>query len=227
MIVAIGSENRRCVGRSEFSPGNENPADRRCAGEGIDRHPRLVGEVIVVFGLERERDEGDEAAGFVLERAELAEDGSFFYVRSHAPDETLAVVSRSHPLWAVRAPDVGRGQTIELRFPDAAPSRTFDVDAPYADPRYSRFVGLIVGGLRIPLGAVQSHQGLRRQPWLVRGAGPLAIRDIAETGAIDVILGPVTEEVASRVRDPFALPRYADAPKKRLESGAPRVVLGP
>lgn len=167
------------------------------------------------------------SAGEETERVELAADGAFFYLRSHGPDETLAVVSRSHPLWDVRAPDVGRGQTIELRFPDAAPSRTFDVDAPFADPRYSRYVGLYVGGLRIPFGALQSHQGLRRLPWLVRGAGPLTIRDIAETAPIDVALGPTTEEVPGRVRDPFALPRYADAPRKRLESGAPRVVLGP
>ena len=47
---------RRSIPNS--SPGNENPADRRCAGEGIDRHPRLVGEVSVVFGLENNRGRG-------------------------------------------------------------------------------------------------------------------------------------------------------------------------
>jgi hypothetical protein len=165
-------------------------------------------------------------AGEETERAELAEDGSFFYVRSHAADETLAVVSRSHPLWVLRAPDVGRGQTIELRFPDAAPSRTFDILS-NGDPQKSRYIALFAGAMLIPFGALQTHQQLRKLPALLRGPGPMTIRDIAETAPISVALGPFSEEVPGRVRDPFALPRYETVPRKKLESGVTRLILGP
>ncbi|HYI12122.1 MAG TPA: carboxypeptidase-like regulatory domain-containing protein [Thermoanaerobaculia bacterium] len=156
------------------------------------------------------------AAGEETERAELWPDGTFVYANSHAPDETMAIVSRSHPLWALRAVSAARGQTLEIPFPEV-PSRTFDVAFASGDRQITRVIGLVVRGLRIPQGALRAHQSLRDLPSVLRGTGPLPIRDLAETGPIDVLLGPRLEEVPHRVPDPFALPAYADVPRKRLE----------
>lgn len=170
---------------------------------------------------QREFDSGSvlwfSAAGEETERAELGPDGAFFYANAHGPDETMAVVSKSHPLWVVRAPSAARGQTLEIPFPDAAPPRTFEVTLAAADRQSVRHIGLAVRGLRVPLGALRAHQGLRNLPYVLRGPGPLLIRDVAETGPIEVVLGPSPEEVSRRVADPFALPQYKDAPRKRVE----------
>ena len=68
---------------------------------------------------------------------------------------------------------------------------------------------------------------LRREPPLMRGSGPHRIADVLATGAIEVLLGPRSEEVSGRARtmDLFALPQYADAPRQRLETGGSDVVF--
>ncbi|HVS33115.1 MAG TPA: carboxypeptidase regulatory-like domain-containing protein, partial [Thermoanaerobaculia bacterium] len=43
-------------------------------------------------------------SGTESERAEVAPDGTFVYGGAHGPDETMVVVSLSHPLWVARAP---------------------------------------------------------------------------------------------------------------------------
>lgn len=159
------------------------------------------------------------AAGEETESADLWPDGTFFYVNSHTPDETMAIVSRSHPLWALRAVSASRGRTLEIPFPDV-PGRTFEITHASGDRQITRMIGIAVGRMRIPQGALRAHQSLRDLPYVLRGPGPLVIRDIAETGPIDVTLGPRLEEVPHRIADPFGLPQYADAPRKRLEGGA-------
>lgn len=165
-------------------------------------------------------------AGNESERSELASDGTFVYSRSHSSDETFAVVSLSHPLWVTRAPDIGPRDAFTLRFPDG-PVRAFEVTIRNADARDHRHIGLIVGGVRIPQPVLQQHQALRRLPATIRGAGPLQFRDIAETGSIDVALGPEDEEVTNRMRgmDFFALPQFAAAPRQRLMPGGTSVVF--
>jgi hypothetical protein len=62
---------------------------------------------------------------------------------------------------------------------------------------------------------------------MVVGAVPVRIRDIAETGQIEVLLGPYDQEVATRARgmDFFALPQFADVPRRALGPGAVSVVF--
>lgn len=166
------------------------------------------------------------SSGNETERAELAPDGTFVWATAHDPDETMAVVSLSHSLWVLRAPSVERRQTIELRFPDR-PAREFDVVVRGADRRDSRHIGVVIGGVRAPQPALRQHQFLRGLTPVVRGVGPLRIRDIAETGPIDIILGPAVEEVSSRAggMDFFALAAFGDAPRQRLAPGATSIVL--
>lgn len=165
-------------------------------------------------------------SGAETERADLSPDGTFVYAGSHGPDETMAVVSLSHPVWTLRTPRLERRQTIEMRFPDA-PVREFDVSVAGADQRDTRYIALVIGGVRLPQPALRQHQALRSLPATVRGAGPLRLRDIAETGPIDVVLGPTVDEVSSRASgmDLFALPQFADAPRRRLPPGATAIAL--
>lgn len=164
--------------------------------------------------------------GIEIERAELAPDGTFVYGGSHEAGETMVVVSLSHPLWVSRSPSVERHQPLELRFP-GAPIRTFDVSLPGADWRDQRHVGVIVGGLRIPQPALRVHQALRGQAQTMRGEGPMVFRDIAETGPVEVLLGPLTTAVAngSIGTDLFAIPPFNESPRKPLQPGASSVVL--
>ncbi|HUE95764.1 MAG TPA: carboxypeptidase-like regulatory domain-containing protein, partial [Longimicrobiaceae bacterium] len=161
-------------------------------------------------------------SGVERERGELAADGTFVYDGSRSPDETMVVVSRSHPLWVTRPPALERRETIALRFPDAAPAREFDVAVTGADPRDSRHIGIAVADVRVPQPAFRFHQTLRGLPALIRGSGPLRIRDLAETGPIEVLLGPTAGEVPGRMAgiDLFALPPFAGVPRRRLTPGA-------
>lgn len=167
--------------------------------------------------------------GSETERADLAPDGTFVHTNWHTPDETMAVVSASHPLWVLRAPSTERRQSITLAFPSASVA-AFDVWLAASVPPYeTRYIGIAVGGLRIPQPALAHHQTLRRHPPLMRGAGPYPIHALLATAPIDVLLGPTTDQVAPRAQslDLFALPQFANVPRERVAPGATDVVLTP
>ncbi len=167
------------------------------------------------------------AVGTETERAELAPDGTFVYSNTHAADETMAVVSLSHPLWVLRAPAAVHRQELQIRFPDTAPRRAFTVLLRGPDHRAGTFIGIVVGGLLVSQEALRIHQTTRELPFVARAARSLNIRDIAETGPIDVVLGPTVNEVPTRGRpfDPLLLPRANEPPKQRLLPGMTQVVF--
>ncbi|MDP9191957.1 MAG: hypothetical protein M3P06_09690 [Acidobacteriota bacterium] len=165
--------------------------------------------------------------GIETERADLAPDGTFVYTRSHTQDETLAVVSLSHPLWVFRAPTIGRKGALEIRFPHGVPAREFGVLLQGAGNDQRRLIGLVVGGILVPHAALRAHQTLRKLPSVTDASGRLRIRDIAETGPIDVVLGPAVNDVPSAGRsfDPLMLPQGAEAQRQRLTPGMTEVVF--
>jgi hypothetical protein len=166
------------------------------------------------------------AVGAITERADLEADGAFIYSGVHGPEETLAVVSLSHPLWVTRAPSMQRHESFEVPFPPMA-ARAFQTVIPGTAQETSTYIGLYVGGLRVPQAALEAHQSLRDLPARVRGSSALELRDIGETGPIEVVLGPTSAEVPPRagIPDPLALPPYAGGPRKRLMPGESRVTL--
>lgn len=168
------------------------------------------------------------ANGSESERADLDADGTFIYMNEHAADETMAVVSRSHPLWVVRSPAVERHQAIKVRFPNA-PVRNLTVGLATANHRDSWHIGFVIGGVRVPPPVFAMHQGLRKEPVFARGDQQLQVRDLLETGPIDVLLGPTTTEFSQRGRpfDFFVLPKYANAPREKLAPGAEHVTFTP
>jgi hypothetical protein len=154
------------------------------------------------------------AAGREIDRADVAADGTFVFTPPHDPSETMAVVSASHPLWVARSPQTKAREATTIAFPDTAAVRTFDAVFPGGDPRITRQVSLVIGGIRVPAPALRQHQMLRRAPVALRGAAPMPIRDLAETGPIDVILGgDVNDRTAS------------EAPPVRLMPGVTRLEL--
>ena len=93
-------------------------------------------------------------------------------------------------------------------------------------PRSVTHIGLAIGGVIVPLPALRLHPTLRGSLATISGSTPLLIRDLAETGPIDVILGPVglmTER--GGVPDAVLLQRFATGPRKRLAPGATAVVF--
>jgi len=168
------------------------------------------------------------AGGSETERADLAPDGTFVYMSSHMPDETMAVVSLSHPLWVLRSPEVERHEAIKIRFP-AAVVRNFTVGVATADRRSSWHVGFVIGGLRVPPPVFAMHQMMRKEAAVARGDQLLQVRDLLETGPIDVLLGPTTAELSASGRpfDFFALPKYANVPRERLAPNMTHVTLTP
>lgn len=137
---------------------------------------------VVVWFSERGRE---------TERADLAPDGTFVYSNWHTPDETMTVVSLSHPLWVLRSPAIDRREAIALQFPKA-PLRTFSV----AVSRDSWPIAVAIGGVRIPPPVLAMHQTLRRDAVLARAGKPMQIRDLLATGPIDVFLDTLTERLA-------------------------------
>ena len=166
-------------------------------------------------------------SGRQTEQAEIGPDGTFVYSGVHGPEETLTIVSSSHPLWVTASPRTNHRDSVTLPFPDNAAFRTFDVLTAGTDPAITRFIGVAVGGLRVPLPALRNHQQLRRLASTIRGRGPAKIADILETGPIDVLLGPTTAEVAGPVAtmDLFALEQFANPLRSRLAPGAATVVF--
>jgi hypothetical protein len=165
--------------------------------------------------------------GRETERADLASDGTFVYANWHAPNETMAVVSLSHPLWVSYSPAIGRHEAIKVPFPAAA-VRVFSVGLAAGGQR-SWYIGIVIGGVRVPQPVLAIHQNLRREPAVAQPWRAMQLRDILATGPIDVILGPTTEEITGRTAamDFFALPQFAGAPRERLEPDANTVVLTP
>lgn len=157
------------------------------------------------------------ADGAETERADLAPDGAFYFERLHGTDETIAIISSSHPLWVLRSPQPRRAEPLQLMFPATAPVRIADVTPP--EPVAARLaiaVGLSIGGLRVPQSALADQLALRRQRPLLYGDGPATLRipDILETGRIDVLLSPLFPAFAPPGRGIDAIARSNFAPAK-------------
>lgn len=140
------------------------------------------------------------------ETIEVASDGTFAYESVHEAGEIMTVVSRSHPLWVFRMPAIGPKQSLDLRFPDG-PAREFDVKIMDADTRASTPIGIAIGDLIVPPGALWQHQRLRDGELNVRGNRSIAFRDILETGPIEVFAGE------------------PDTPRQRLGAGITELVF--
>lgn len=163
--------------------------------------------------------------GSETERADVAPDGTFVFANWHTPEETMTVVSASHPLWVQHAPAVERRQSLTLRFP-AVPAVAFDV-WPATHVRQERYIGIVIGGVRVPQPLLAQHQTLRGDPPLMPRTGSQHFRDLLATGPVDVLFGPAVDEVAGPAGglDIFALPKFAGAPRERFEPGSADVVL--
>jgi hypothetical protein len=164
------------------------------------------------------------ASGSEIEHAEVDPDGTFAFDANHYRDETMTVVSLSHPLWIARPPSAARGRVLEIRFPDGAPERRAEVTIAGAGPRMTTPIGVAIGGLRVPQPALARHQALRELTTLVRGEGPLSIPGLAETGPIDILRGP-SQFVAPQAMEFFASRDFAPRSSQRLTAQSPDVVF--
>ena len=170
------------------------------------------------------------STGAEMERAELAPDGTFHFEQTHYRDETMTVVSASHPLWILRAPPVEKATPLQVKFPDAAPQRDVEVTIYNMPPRLVTPIGVAIGGLRVPQPALAQHLALRGTAPLVKGGGPLLIPGLAESGPIDILRGPPG---AQRLQQSLPLPplmdpslrNFAPVATQRLEPGSGAVAF--
>jgi hypothetical protein len=159
------------------------------------------------------------SAGVETERADLAPDGTFHFEQTHYRDETMTIVSLSHPLWILRAPPVERATPLQVRFPDSAPQRDAEVTIDNLPARMVTPIGVAIGGLRVPQPALTQHLALRDLAPLVKGAGPLLIPALAETAPIDILRGPSTLQRQPQFTEPLMLRPFAPVATQRLQPG--------
>jgi hypothetical protein len=164
------------------------------------------------------------SAGVETERADLAPDGTFHFEKTHYRDETMTIVSLSHPLWILRAPAVERATPLQVRFPDAAPQRDAEVTIDNAPQRMVTIIGVTISGLRVPQPVLAQHLALRGVAPLVSGGGPLLIPALSESGPIDILRGP-----SSQLRQPqfieSVMRGFAPLATQRLQPGSATVVF--
>ena len=164
------------------------------------------------------------SAGVETERADLAPDGTFHFEKTHYRDETMTIVSLSHPLWILRAPQVERATPLQVRFPDTAPQRDAQVVIDNAPARMVTVIGVAIGGLRVPQPVLAQHLALRGVVPLANGNDPLLITALAESGPIDILRGP-----SSQLRQPqfieSAMRGFAPVATQRLQPGSAVVVF--
>jgi len=165
------------------------------------------------------------SAGVETERADLAPDGTFHFERTHYRDETMTVVSLSHPLWIVRAPTVEKATPLQVRFPDSAPQRDAEVTIYNMAARMVTPVGVAIGGLRVPQPALAQHLALRGAAPLVMGAGPLLIPALAESAPIDILRGPSSPQPPPQFMEPSRFRTFAAVAMQRLQPGSSAVAF--
>jgi hypothetical protein len=162
------------------------------------------------------------ANGVETERADLAPDGKFAFAHPHFREETMTVVSLSHPLWITHAPMAERRKPLEVRFPDQVPVRDADISIPSVPSRLVTLIGVTIGNLRVPAAAFSQHLALRGEQPMVRGPGPLHVGALLETGPIEILRGPSV--------DPNFLARFSPELRpmatQRLPAAGTSVVFG-
>jgi hypothetical protein len=161
-------------------------------------------------------------AGVETERADLAPDGTFRFERTHYRDESMTIVSLSHPLWILRALPVERATPLQVKFPDAAPQRDAEVVIYNTPAHVVTVIGAAIGGLRVPQQALAQHLALRGVgPLVVRG-GPLLIPALAESGPIDILRGPSILQRQPQLTE-IGTHNFAPVATQRLGPGSPAV----
>ena len=163
-------------------------------------------------------------SGVETERAELAPDGVFHFEKAHYRDETMTVVSASHPLWILRAPTVERATPLQVRFPDSAPQREAEVTIINMPARAVMQIGITIGGLRVPQPALVQHLALRGTAPLVSTGVALLVPAMAESGPIDILRGSAAFQRPGFVMD-IMLRNFGPIATKRLEPGSTAVTF--
>ena len=117
--------------------------------------------------------------GLMTERVDVDPDGTFFYEGDHSPDETMSIVSSSHPLWVSRSPAIERHRQLQIRFPDAAPVASLEIGPGRAMPAVS------IGGLPVAPAVLRAHLSLRdihRRPEVIPAMAQTGRIEVTETG---------------------------------------------
>jgi len=153
---------------------------------------------------------------------EFQDDGSFTYKRQHPPGEVVVFSAADKPLYAfLQAPIADDPFVISLPI---ASVRSFDVSLSDSSKEASAWVTLSIGGVPVPLSALNWHLGTRLHVVApLRPGATLHVADILTTGAIEVILIPMNAYQSNR-----ELPFVPEAPAfPRKELGTNNAIIFP
>jgi hypothetical protein len=147
------------------------------------------------------------AAGVTTERIPLTPDGTFTMKSAHAAPEYAVVVSNL-PL-AIIPLELRSDSDLQMLWP-AGRVRTVNLSISEQNAQSDALVALHIGGRYVPNQAWVDHQMGRSLQAEIYGRGPLQVRDVVESGPIDVTLGPRPEDPVLRSlgADLFILPQF-------------------
>jgi hypothetical protein len=137
--------------------------------------------------------------GHLTEIAQVKEDGTFTYKRSHAAGEIVSYVSSNQPFIAFRQPPVAEEELFEIRPAAGARRRTFQV-ALSPQAREGAFVTIALGDMIIPADAFLWHVERHGAQPSLRPGWTANVPDVVESAPIRVILIPFSFAQAHDVR---------------------------
>jgi hypothetical protein len=142
-----------------------------------------------------------DSAGQVTERGRLEQNGCLLARVAHPATEALVIVSRNAPLVVIPAPAAG---PVQLPF-----GSTIDIDVSLnaGEGPELRPLGLRVSGFVVPSSLLTFHQAMRGQQPTISGGSATRISQVAATGALIVMLGPVLNEPPPETL--FTAPQFA------------------
>jgi hypothetical protein len=158
--------------------------------------------------------------GRLTETAQVKEDGTFDFQRTHLPGEIVTYASANQPFIALRQPPLGAGDVFEIRPAPGARVRGFQVSA--GQPA---FFTIALGDMIVPQNAFAAHLGRHgAQPSLQPGWAS-NVPDIVESAPIRVILIPFSFVESHDARgvdvamhpEANALPQQALGERTRVE----------
>jgi hypothetical protein len=181
-----------CASRDDY---DDQCADRFVMGDDHERHIELAlkkvnihrGQVML-SGDMLGRIDWHSRDGRMTESAAVKPDGTFTFKKDHADGEIVTYGSRKQPFIAMLQPHLGPDDTLQIRVPNGARIRTFDVAMSSSSRERGAWVTIMLGDVVVPGNSFAFHMDMHgHETWIHAGASTSLV-DIAETAPLRVML---------------------------------------
>jgi len=190
--IEIKKEMMICASRDDY----ENAcADGFVMGDDHERHIELALKKVKVHqgqvmlgGDMLGRIDWHTRDGVMTETATVKPDGTFSYKRSHAEGEIVTYGSRKQPFITMLQPHLGDDDTLQIRVPNGARVRTFDVALSPSSHEQGAWITIMVGDVVVPANSLGFHMQMHDQQSSIRPGASTTLVDIAEMAPLRVML---------------------------------------